>query len=84
MKHLALVTALLIGLSATHSLASDEEPPPYPLEWQKKECLGVLSDKQKLWLYEARARKVVPPFSAEWCRIWNLPAFTDVKDGKKA
>jgi len=36
------------------------------------ECRGELKDNQKIWLYEARARKVVPDFSIARCVGWGI------------
>ena len=49
----------------------------FTVEYQMKECRGVLSVKQKAWLYEAGARRIVPPFSPAWCRKLGVVPFTD-------
>jgi len=75
---------LKLGSAVTLSLLISGETPSqwveqnFTREYQEKECRGELADKQKIWLYEARARRVVPPFSPEWCRQLGIVPFTDM------
>ena len=35
-----------------------------------------MTDKQKIWLYEARARRIVGPFSEQRCYDMGIVPFT--------
>lgn len=76
------VIGFLVTLSPLTSWGQDRLPKAvektFTIEAQKKECRGGLSDKQKIWLYEARARKIVPPFSPDWCLRLGIVPFTEM------
>jgi hypothetical protein len=74
-----------MGVFSAQPLKSGERKTPRPaneyLAIFKKECAGALTVKEKLWFYEGRAHKALPPFSASFCRSIGVKPFTE-RDAK--
>lgn len=68
-RKIGFATILLLPLSAeAHERPAMEGwESHFTPEMQIAECRGEINDEMKIWLYEARKRRIIPDFSLQRC-----------------